>query len=81
MEKSASAQLADAYAKVYRFNDAATSTKAAEEDNTFVCQVIVRMSDLVTTTTVGLWKIMEDQEQQREIEAAIKLILEPPGTL
>jgi hypothetical protein len=81
IETSASAQLTDAYAKVYRFNNAATKTKAAEEDNTFVCQVIVRMSDLVITTTVGLWKIIEDQEQQREIEAAIKLILEPPATL
>lgn len=80
IKTSASAQLADAYAKVYRFNNAATRTKAAEEDNTFVCQVIVRMSDLVITTTVGLWKIIEDQEQQREIEAAIKLILEPPAT-
>ena len=57
-EKRASVQLSDAYAKVCKFDDAVTRTKAAEENNTFVCQVIVRMSDLVTTTTVGLWKIM-----------------------
>ena len=52
-----------------------------EEDGTFECQVIVRILNIVSTMTIDLWKTIEDQEQQRETEAAIKLIPEPPAIL
>ena len=76
-EISVGTNLADAYKKEYNFDEPAMKKKVGEEDGTFECQVIVRMSNLVSATTIDLWKKTEDQEQQRETEAAIRLILEP----
>ena len=78
MERTASNQLAQDYAKVMSFDVAATKNKAiVNRDGVIVLHAVEILKVLVPSLTTNLWKSIQDQERKSKINAAIKLALAP----
>ncbi len=74
---SAEDAMLSSFSRTCEFNNDETEKEMSDEDKTFIQPIVANLSDWLPKTTSIIWNQARQKDEDRQVEAALKLALEP----